>query len=132
MRETGISIHVTAKVTTKMFGIGKPEKIISIHVTAKVTTNGFTAFLMLFHDFNPRHREGDDSLWIHSGGRQGKHFNPRHREGDDPLARDTRIGVVISIHVTAKVTTGEAVPAPCGIHISIHVTAKVTTYRLEN
>ena len=77
-----ISIHVTAKVTTDFDRNVHYISKISIHVTAKVTTAWPVQAYTRCCDFNPRHREGDDS------------FLP---------ALPRRVG--ISIHVTAKVTT---------------------------
>ena len=81
--------------------------MISIHVTAKVTTRRVSIESKIYNNFNPRHREGDD-LMIMITGKDGKisihvtakvttvvlwkckqfieNFNPRHREGDDGLA----------------------------------------------
>ena len=78
--------------------------VISIHVTAKVTTRRLLPVFGSGTDFNPRHREGDDyrKLWSIF---QHRNFNPRHREGDDPKGALDSLISMISIHVTAKVTT---------------------------
>ena len=106
-------------------------QFISIHVTAKVTTFSDITNKTYGHNFNPRHREGDDPWpsrnYRHLGDFNPRHregddhhlmdnrsvflyFNPRHREGDDNYKYTANIEDMISIHVTAKVTTLQETP----------------------
>ena len=57
-------------------------------------------------NFNPRPREGDDPVPLQRYA-QATNFNPRHREGDDILSLEVLLESIISIHVTAKVTTAK-------------------------
>ena len=122
-----ISIHAPAKGAT-----ASPEKAqcaytISIHAPAKGATVStpdvshcprFQSTLprrerpdcigagLIVTDFNPRSREGSDSVSGHWY-RQSIHFNPRSREGSDPLVKHIRSQVEISIHAPAKGATQE-------------------------
>ena len=141
-------IHVNAKVTTKAV----IHRLLHLHFNPRHREGDDDSnnFLLNIHrHFNPRHREGDDSCLQYSDIYFGN-FNPRHREGDDTAGNYTLTDItLISIHVTAKVTTlvlsdlmlslknfnprhregddEDEMDDGYLVDISIHVTAKVTT-----
>jgi len=56
-----------------------------------------------------------------------KHFNPRLRKGDDPAGSPSGLNKEISIHVSARETTGSVNDGASLYDISIHVSARETT-----
>ena len=77
---------------------------ISIHAPVKGATYSrrLTDSVLLY--FNPRSREGSDSLHP-SGWACRFHFNPRSREGSDGIRRPSQQEFGISIHAPVKGAT---------------------------
>ena len=100
-----ISIHASAKEATKMLD--------------KVIGDRFG-----FQSTPPRRRRpyGFDN-------KQGEmDFNPRLREGGDTISCRSRFSCIISIHASAKEATGNVIEIPDESMISIHASAKEATH----
>ena len=99
---------------------------VSIHAPAKEATS-VTGFISVTSScFNPRPREGGDSIATTRRARRCS-FNPRPREGgDDPGASPETVGRV-SIHAPAKEATPNWPAAGPWIGVSIHAPAKEAT-----
>ena len=123
--------------------------VISIHAPARGATNTISVISGYCLDFNPRSREGSDSMVLHVGIRmfsisihapargatihmtflapKYRYFNPRSREGSDALLSALLYCFSISIHAPARGATlinSRAYSTPC---ISIHAPARGAT-----
>ena len=101
-----ISIHAPARGAT----YGLEERLdlinISIHAPARGATTGMEQKLSQYTDFNPRTREGCDTLLRICDLHQSPYFNPRTREGCDHLdLDDIEKTLEISIHAPARGAT---------------------------
>ncbi len=100
----GISIHAPAKGATSLEEAGYNNYWISIHAPAKGATRAADGSFVDICNFNPRSREGSDSISCLTTF-TNRHFNPRSREGSDCIrARYYKDGS-ISIHAPAKGAT---------------------------
>ena len=99
-----ISIHAPAKGATCVIFTSVKASQISIHAPAKGATRSRRARRVMESDFNPRSREGSDTLaqCAHIGQTD---FNPRSREGSDPFLLSKDPQYEISIHAPAKGAT---------------------------
>ena len=101
---------------------------ISIHAPARGATAGITATQNLSQDFNPRSREGSDTVcspFVISS----QYFNPRSREGSDlPSWCIWSMASIISIHAPARGATKVTVHFNQNhSNISIHAPARGAT-----
>ena len=119
---------------------------ISIHASAREATVYSTLCVSRMSNFNPRLREGGDSLSpsrlpavadfnprLREGGdehvsispKKKLNFNPRLREGGDGFARYGAFVIVISIHASAR----EATALITKIHLKHHISFQHTVHK---
>ena len=98
-----ISIHVPARGTTHIDSELRDLKSISIHVPARGTTDIATVQDKIgeFQSTSPRGGRLQRGAEVWPDG----YFNPRPREGDDSLSAQGGAKYDISIHVPARGTT---------------------------
>ena len=145
-----ISIHASAREATRYGIIKWMEFYISIHASAREATCPHVRYGLHFLYFNPRLREGGDSvafckaasscvISIHASAREATSrtfslrpishdFNPRLREGGDRLP----LAILLeSCHFNPRLREGgdSCMPFSCGSvpYISIHASAREAT-----
>ena len=121
-----VSIHVPARGTTFRRNATPALSRVSIHVPARGTTVHQLEVKRFERGFNPRSREGNDSLRLL--GVESDEFQSTFPRGErpEPVVEDFSIHAV-SIHVPARGTTGYCAGQIRAAYVSIHVPARGTT-----
>ena len=99
-----ISIHAPAKGATKEVTVGAKEPQFQSTLPRRERRLKGSAFWDGMDYFNPRSREGSDSVQA-CGCVKLRYFNPRSREGSDVPISTQRCPRRISIHAPAKGAT---------------------------
>ena len=126
--QTTISIHAPAKGATLHAGFHGRCQIISIHAPAKgaTDTRSNCHTLRAFQSTLPRRERRQ----VYTFPLLYHNFNPRSREGSDQRQIWQReILLSISIHAPAKGATKATATSQASISISIHAPAKGATYK---
>ncbi len=124
-----ISIHAPVKGATRCRADAPTNAdMISIHAPVKGATSRSTTVSSVSNDFNPRTREGCDSIADSDRMYQKRHFNPRTREGCDKRSSSNFFGITDFNPRTREgcdMTTSFNIY--CAINISIHAPVKGAT-----
>ena len=124
-----ISIHAPARgATFKYLKNSVIEVCISIHAPARGATQISVSLYIIYIHFNPRSREGSDSVSPIRRRATFDNFNPRSREGSDlPLLERIKAMKNISIHAPARGATDSPKLSDREYDISIHAPARGAT-----
>ena len=100
-----ISIHAPVKGATKDLTLRQKAIVISIHAPVKGATTGLCKEAISWQNFNPRTREGCDTVFHRPSGRNGWISIHAPVKGATHVADDLYSTIAISIHAPVKGAT---------------------------